>query len=87
MIPASTCRAEVRAAPSHPSEVQYGFVLVIQLRGYLHEVFHGIEQVLQLVKGEDVRLMAGRTLINIRMKLTTMIHVSQLNQVAERKKK
>ena len=31
--------------------------------------------------------MAGRTLINIRMKLTTMIHVSQLNQVAEGKKK
>ena len=41
-----------------------GFVLFIQLRGYLHEVFHSIEQVLQLVKGEDVRLMAGRTLIN-----------------------
>ena len=64
-----------------------GSVLVVQLRGYLHEVFRSIEQVLQLVKGEDVRLMAGRTLINIRMKLTTIIHVSQLNQVADRKNK
>ena len=53
-----------------------GFVLFVQLRLYLLEVFHNIEQVLHLVKGEDVRLMVGRTLVNIRMKLTTMIHVS-----------
>ncbi|XP_020150869.1 uncharacterized protein [Aegilops tauschii subsp. strangulata] len=61
-----------------------GFDLLVQLRGYLHEI---LEHVLHLDKAEGVILMAGRTLINIRMKITTMIHVSQLNQVAERKKK